>query len=211
MTKVKSDRHAIPSIEARAAVAQTAARLIAEGQEDYEAAKHKAARLHGILDTSSLPNNREMDDALRQHFALFSSKSHTRILRALRETALQVMTKFEHFSPWLVGGVLNGTANEFSEIELELVGIGQKDFEFYMINNGLKYAICDQRRVIRGAKSRVSQETKYCVEFNETRVCIVLFESHAQREAKYPRTDVRHERVQRAAAERKFIAEGESA
>ena len=47
----------------RSAVAQAAARLIAEGLTDYHAAKKKAARQLGISEKNGLPDNHEIEKA----------------------------------------------------------------------------------------------------------------------------------------------------
>jgi len=51
-----------------------AARIIAEdGLDDYAAAKRRAARQLGAEATQALPNNEEVEDALRAHLALYEA------------------------------------------------------------------------------------------------------------------------------------------
>lgn len=105
----------------RRRVALEAARLISEhGIRDFQLAKRKAAeRLHA-LDESSLPKNREIEEALREHQGLFQGGDQPRQLRALREAACEAMRYFTRFAPRLVGSVLDGTANTFSPVCLHL-------------------------------------------------------------------------------------------
>lgn len=109
------------SEQLRRRVALEAARLISEhGIRDYQLAKRKAAeRLHA-LDESSLPKNREIEEALREHQRLFHGEDQPRRLRALREAACGAMRYFVRFEPRLIGAVLDGTADTHSAVCLHL-------------------------------------------------------------------------------------------
>ncbi len=113
----------------RRLIASEAARLISEhGILDFHRAKHKAARRLGIRDDQSLPRNREIDDALREHQRLFLADSQPRALRARRQAALEAMRFFARFQPRLTGAVLNGTANDHSAVQLHLFCEDVEDF-----------------------------------------------------------------------------------
>ena len=193
--------------DVRASIAQTAARLIAEGLTDFHAAKQKAARQYGVADRHELPDNLEIELALREHLALFARETQPQVLSALRDTAGRVMLRLEQFSPWLVGAVLNGTANEFSEIELELVGVEPKAFELYLLNEGVDFALSDMQRSTGTSLTRKQLVTKYRLEFDGAPVAIVLFAHHTARQAAHPRDSIRHDRAQREDAERRFLEE----
>jgi hypothetical protein len=105
----------------RRRVALEAARLISEhGIRDYQLAKRKAAESLHARDESSLPKNREIEDALREHQRLFRGGDQPRQLRALREAAREAMRYFARFEPRLVGAVLDGTADVHSPVCLHL-------------------------------------------------------------------------------------------
>ncbi|MCF7223336.1 hypothetical protein [Marilutibacter chinensis] len=105
--------------ERRRRLAHEAARLMAEGgMRDYHQAKLKAAQRLGIFDDASLPRNREIEDALREYQRLFAGPSHGEALRIRREAALRALGFLEHFSPRLVGPVLDGTADANSPVHL---------------------------------------------------------------------------------------------
>jgi len=191
----------------RARVAHSAARLIAEGLTDYQAAKQKAARQHGVADYHALPDDLEIELALREHLRMFACETRPHILSALRDVALRLMLQLEPLSPWLVGAVLNGTANEFSEIELELVGVEPKIFEIYLLNAGVEFDLCDTLQRKSGSPIRMPPVIKYHLEFDGTPVSIVLYEHHAARQAAHPRDSIRHDRAQRAGAEGLFREE----
>ena len=105
----------------RRRVALEAARLISEhGIRDYQLAKRKAAESLHALDESSLPKNREIEQALREHQRLFHGDDQPTQLRALREAACEAMRYFARFEPRLVGAVLDGTAGTHSPVCLHL-------------------------------------------------------------------------------------------
>ncbi len=88
----------------RRRVAVEAARLMSEsGIRDFQMAKRKAAERLGANDKSQLPNNAEIEDALREHQRLFQSDEQPQTLRRLREEAREAMKFFKDFDPRLVG------------------------------------------------------------------------------------------------------------
>jgi hypothetical protein len=103
-------------------LAHEAARWMTEnGSRDYRQAKRKAASRLGIHGNAPLPNNREIEDALRQYQRLFAAgETSTIALRARREAALHALDFFTPFSPRLVGTVLDGTADAHSPVQLHL-------------------------------------------------------------------------------------------
>ena len=105
----------LPSI--RRDLAQRAAALIAEGLDDYHQAKLKAAKSLNVTDKQSLPDNHEIEAALREHLALFAGgfagNTQPEALAALRRAALRAMRWLQieakaiakddepAFAPWL--------------------------------------------------------------------------------------------------------------
>lgn len=191
-----------PRVQAQ--IATVAARLIAEGLTNYHSAKQKAARQLGMTKDHALPGNHEIEAALREHFALFASDTQPRALRALRETAIRLMTRLERFSPWLVGPVLSGIANEFSEIELELIGVEPKNFEMYLLDVGVDFEHRDVARRHAGERKLGAPLASYRLEFDSLPVVITLHESHVARQSAHSGDRLRHERAQRAEVERRF-------
>ncbi|MBS0569303.1 MAG: hypothetical protein JSS28_01745 [Proteobacteria bacterium] len=110
-----------PAASLRHRIALEAARLISEhGIRDYQLAKRKAAERLRARDESSLPKNREIEDALREHQRLFHGDDQPTQLRVLREAACEAMRYFARFEPRLVGPVLDGTADVHSAVCLHL-------------------------------------------------------------------------------------------
>jgi hypothetical protein len=199
----------------RVLITRQAAKLIAEGLTDYHAAKLKAARQLNCNDKNALPDNQEIELALREHLSLFAAHTQPIALAALRKAALRAMrwlqiegqgqgygaaalgTSFV-FEPWLTGAVLNGTANEYSEIELELVGVEAKTMEFILLNRGVEFDLQEANPKSKSYKPEAIkpiQPIQYHLEFEDAPLVITLYESHAQRQALYPRGSIKHERV----------------
>lgn len=129
----------------RIRIAQLAAQLMAEhGIHDYGLAKRKAARQLGAPDSHSLPGNDEIDAALKDYQALYQADAHSDHMAALRWQALAVMQALARFEPVLVGGVANGTATQHAAIEIELQADSGKDFEQYLLNQGIAFRVRDK-------------------------------------------------------------------
>lgn len=105
----------------RRRIAQEAARLMAEeGFHEYLPAKTKAAARLGVADTRQLPRNEEIDAALEEYHRLYRADIQPRHIVRLRKLALEAMRFLRAFAPRLVGGVLDGSAGEFSPVTLHL-------------------------------------------------------------------------------------------
>ena len=190
----------------RSEIAYLAARLIAEdGITDFAAAKQKAARQLGVTDQASLPDNVEVDAALKSHQALFQRDSQPQECWALRQIAIEVMRGLDRFSPWLVGAVLTGSANRFSPIELEIVADDAKQLEMFFFNIGTPFDTRIKRasQAPRGstANDNANDISIYEISFKEIPVLIAFYPNHAVRAAHHPRGSQKHARAQMADVE----------
>jgi hypothetical protein len=132
-------------LQNRARIAELAARFIAEhGVQDYALAKRKAARSLGLPDGRGLPSNEEVDAALVYRLSLYEPEEQAALLLALRQQALAVMRAFAQFSPSLSGTVASGAVSEHSLIELDIGAESSKDFEQYLVNQGIEFKIQDK-------------------------------------------------------------------
>ena len=124
----------------RRIIAFEAARLIAgDGGLDYGAAKRKAARQLGAPDSRNLPDNQEIEEALRSYQSLYQGDIQRDQLSHLRRLALEYMILFEPFDPHLTGPVLTGTAGRYSAINLQLFWDDEKELEFFLLNRRIDY------------------------------------------------------------------------
>ncbi len=203
-------------MKTRRELAERAAQLLAGGMDDYHAAKLKAAKQLGLSthDQNVLPDNHEIEVALRQYQALFAADVQPIALAKLRETAIRAMQWLEAFSPWLSGAVFTGTASKSSAIELELIGIDAKIFELFLLNQAVDFDICEHHAGRRDRQNRTrsfkprsaSSGYSYELTFEDVAVKISLYDSHAERQAIYPRASIKHDRAQLAEAIKRFSA-----
>lgn len=146
MTKPRSRR----DNNLRRHIAYLAARLMAvDGVADYATAKWKAARQAGLADANLLPDNSEIEAALREYQGLYQKEDQPAHLRHLREIAVKVMRDFEDFRPALVGSVLSGTAGQYSDVNLQLFTDDPKALTMFLLNRRYRFEE-GSRRMRRG-------------------------------------------------------------
>ena len=122
-------------------IAYLAARILAQdGSLDFAQAKRKAARQAGVTNPHNLPDNREIEDALRSWQSLYQQDELPMRRLSLRRIALAVMNNFLAFNPYLVGSVLNGNPGPHSDINIHIFSDQQKEFEMTLVNLGIDFA-----------------------------------------------------------------------
>lgn len=124
----------------RAEIAAAAARLIAESGLDYASARRKAVRDvsgSGRIANDALPDDAQIEDALREYQRLFLSATQPARLAFLRRVALDVMDLLPQHALYLVGAAANGTAGEHSELFLQCYVESSKDLHIDLLNAGI--------------------------------------------------------------------------
>jgi hypothetical protein len=173
----------------RSHLAYLAARLMAEnGVQDYGAAKRKAARQAGVPDTRELPDNQEIEAALKTYQSLYQSDEQPAILRELRAIAVLAMERFARFNPYLVGPVLTGTAGEHSDINLHLFADSAKEFEIFLLNEKSEFEL-ETRSFKLG--ERPESVPVYRLEQDSATISIAVFERDDERVMQKYRADGR--------------------
>jgi hypothetical protein len=130
----------------RSAVAQEAARLMAEhGIQDFLVAKRKAAERYGVMDTSLLPKNTEIEAALMSHQRLFGGAKHEHSLQEQRRVALRAMQVLEKFEPRLVGAVLTGSATQYADIQLHVFSDSPESVYMQLMDARYDYEVFERR------------------------------------------------------------------
>lgn len=138
----------------RERIAHLAARLMAvDGIDDYALAKRKAARQAGAPDTRNLPNNDEVEHALRAYQQLYQADEQRERLRHLRQRAREMMELLDRFDPYLSGAVLSGSAGKYSDIDLLLFTDSMKDVEMFLLDRRIAYR-SGERRLHIGDEAR---------------------------------------------------------
>ena len=125
----------------RREIAVAAARLVADSGLDYGSAKQKAARdVAGSerLPRNQLPDNDEVDEALREHLLLFDDEHPARLAR-MRRAALELMRELSRFHPLATGAVWKGIATEHVPIHLQLFHDNGKEVGFFLIDRRVAF------------------------------------------------------------------------
>ncbi|WP_205589451.1 hypothetical protein [Comamonas sp. lk] len=120
-------------------IAQTAARMVVEEGLEWGPAKHRAVRQLGLPSRTALPDNEQLEAAVREYIELFCADTQPVELLALRELALVWMERLTEFRPHLAGAVWRGTATRLSDIYLQLFCDDPKSAEITLINNNVQY------------------------------------------------------------------------
>lgn len=120
-------------------ILQTAARLAVDEGLDWGSAKRRALRELGLNARTPLPDNLQMEDAVREHIALFHADTQPGELRALRQLALAWMRRMQAFRPYLGGPVWWGTATGRNDVVLSLFCDDPKSAEIELINLQVAY------------------------------------------------------------------------
>lgn len=121
-------------------IAAVAARMVVDEGLEYGPAKRRAVKELGLPQRTALPDNDAVEDAVREHIALFCADTQPDELRVLRRLALQWMERLERFRPHLGGAVWHGTATRLSDIYLQLFCEDEKSAEIALIDLGVAYA-----------------------------------------------------------------------
>lgn len=122
-------------------IAATAARLVVEEGLEYGAAKRRAVKQLGLNSRTALPDNDQVEAAVREYIALFCADTQPGELRALRETAALWMARLAEFRPHLSGAVWRGTATRLSDIHLQLYCDDSKSAEIRLLDRGMAYEV----------------------------------------------------------------------
>lgn len=186
---------------------QVAARLMAEeGIRDFYLAKRKAADRLGVPDTRNLPQNREIQAALTDYQRLFGGAAQLRHLLHLREIALEAMEFFARFRPRLVGSVLDGTANAYSDINLHLFADIPEEVALFLMEHNIPYEEDWRRLRFSGTDDYVNLPV-YRFVAGDTRIDLTVFNRLGLRQSPRSRTDGQPMRRANRSAVRRLLQE----
>ncbi|MEY4344321.1 MAG: hypothetical protein RL032_153 [Pseudomonadota bacterium] len=120
-------------------IAASAARMVVEEGLEYGSAKRRAVKQLGVVSKSVMPNNDQVEAAVREYIALFCADTQPSELLALRTLALEWMQRLERFRPYVAGAVWHGTATRNSDIYLQLFCDDSKSAEIELIDMGIRF------------------------------------------------------------------------
>lgn len=121
-------------------IAHTVARLVVEEGLEWGPAKRRAVREMGLPARTALPDNDQVEDAVREYIEIFCADTQPIELKALRRLALVWMDRMAPFRPHLGGAVWRGTATRLSDVYLQLFCDDPKSAEIALIDLGVSYA-----------------------------------------------------------------------
>lgn len=124
-------------------IAHTAARMVVEEGLEWGPAKRRAVKQLGLPARTPLPDNDQLETAVREYIALFCGDTQPQELRALRELALEWMERMQEFRPHLSGAVWRGTATRASDIYIGLFCDDSKSAEIALINHNVQYDVSE--------------------------------------------------------------------
>lgn len=124
-------------------IAHTAARMVVEEGLEWGPAKRRAVKQLGLPARTPLPDNDELEAAVREYIALFCEDTQPQELRALRELALVWMERLQEFRPHISGAVWRGTATRMSDIYIGLFCDDSKSAEIALINHNVQYDVTE--------------------------------------------------------------------
>ena len=128
-----------PSIDTE--IAQAAAALVVDEGLEYGPAKRRALKQLGLPARTALPSNEQVEDAVREHLALFCADTQPLELQALRRLALLWMGRLAQFRPYVGGAVWRGTATRLTDVYLQLFCDDSKSAEIALIDKGVDYEV----------------------------------------------------------------------
>jgi len=152
-----------------------------------------------------LPDNSEIEEALREYQGLFQGEDQPEHLRYLREVAVKVMREFEEFRPVLVGSVLNGTAGQHSDVNLQLYADDSKALTMFLVNKRYRFEE-GTKEVRRGG--RVDEVPQIALEVDDVTVTMTVLDRDDERFAAKAREDDTPQRARLAEVERLLAASG---
>lgn len=201
-------RQASRAQQLRQRIAQEAARwLVVSGSRNFLQAKRKAAEQLGVADARHLPSNLEVEEALVAYQRLFRGERQTGELQRLRAAALEALRFLGDFAPRLVGPVLEGTADAFSEVNLHLFADSVEEVGHFLRERGIPAALGDRR--LRVAAEAYVNQPEYRFLAGGIPVALTVFKRGAMRQAPLSPVDGRPmRRASLAEVERLLAAPG---
>ena len=127
------------SVQAR--IAQAAAAMAVDEGLEWGAAKRRAVKQLGLPARTALPDNDQVEEAVREYIALYCADTQPAELLALRELAAQWMRRLAEFRPHLSGAVWHGTATRLSDIYIQLFCDDSKSAEIALIDHSIDYEV----------------------------------------------------------------------
>ena len=130
------------AVNLRREIAAAAAALVADSGLDYGSAKRRALRQMVLPDSAprgAMPDNEEVDEALREHLELFDPEGHRARRQAICLAATALMEILEPWAPMVTGAAWKGLVTEHAVLHLQIDDGHAKEVAIALINQGLNF------------------------------------------------------------------------
>lgn len=128
-------------------ICQAIARRIALDCSDWQTARSSALEemrhTFGKIPANAMPSSAEIESAVRQCFAIYAPKEHALVLARKRLWAKRILQKLSGLDIYLTGAVLNGCANEQSNICFALFTDDVKSVEVALLDAGIDFEVIE--------------------------------------------------------------------
>jgi hypothetical protein len=135
-----------PMDSSKTEIAATAARLVVEEGLEYGPAKRRAVKQLGLNARTPLPDNDDVEDAVREYIALFCADTQPGELRPCASWRWSGWSAWRHFAP-SGGAVWHGTATRLSDIHIQLFCDDSKSAEIALIDHNVAYEPAHRHRL----------------------------------------------------------------
>ena len=186
-------------------IAAAAAALVVEEGLEYGPAKRRAVKQMALPARIELPDNSELENAVREYIDLFCHDTQPAELAALRELACVWMQRMADFRPHLAGAVWHGTATRLSDIYIQLFCDDPKSAEIALIEHNVDY---EPRTVtgFHGGSVEALSLSSLCKPLNENiGVHLLVYDHNDLRGALRPDAKGRKPRGDLAAVQKLFL------
>tara|TARA_Y100000768_G_scaffold142629_1_gene106237 strand:+ start:764 stop:1369 length:606 start_codon:yes stop_codon:yes gene_type:complete len=127
-------------------IAQETAKIVAShGINNFSDAKYKAAKKLNAETLGCLPSNYEIEKKLKEHYQLYTPKTHEYYIYQMREVAIEIMTLLIDFQTFVVGPVVSGTASYSSNINIHLTSDDVYEVTQILDRNEIKYRFLEKK------------------------------------------------------------------
>lgn len=155
-------------------IAQTAARLMhQQSLQDYGIAKRKALESLGLPSRQALPENQQVDEALRQQLALFASEADKQWKQKLQQAATNASEFLKTFRHYIGGSLASQTCKQDDRLEIHLYCDTAEPLLWSLQDNQIPYV--EGQRVIQIGRRQEQEFPCFSFVADEVAVSITVF------------------------------------
>lgn len=163
-------------------LATEAARIMAEeGVNDFLFAKRKACKRLNLPETTPLPTNHEIQNALTDYLQLFHKQTLKNDLSRLRLQAITAMQMLAAFEPRLIGSIVDDIVTPYSELQIHVTAESSEDVGWQLAEHDIPYHEIDHRFVFGGGRNEDIPGYQFLAE--STVIKIFIFSEKVARES----------------------------